>query len=248
MDRKTYSIKPRSINTRNPFDVEDRISWDEITPSLKEKFKRYSQGMDIQLNGDVIGEACDNTLKWIRYYDIGGNIWIEDDANKIIKEFEIHFTTQSVIEMSAAVTMTVMYEYRYDNFTINWIVFTDPPRYFTIGTSNGEQGHRKGFLSDGYSDGRDPFGSLSGGTKAFNVDGQHFVLYELTALNSSRNIFEIKDYSAGFPKMIIRLAGIDWVFNCPNGHYGSCSDTAGFWNFMIAHDGQTVTIEMRTKE
>lgn len=129
MDRKTYGIETKSVTTRQPFDVEDRISWDEITPSLKEKFKRYSQGMDIQLSGDVIGEACNNTLKYIRYYDIGGNIWIEDDANKIIKEFEIHFTTQSVIEMSAAVTMTVIYEYRYDNFTINFGVHKDPVVY-----------------------------------------------------------------------------------------------------------------------
>lgn len=245
MDRKTYGI---ILPKNTSFNVEDRISWDEITPSLKEKFKRYSQGLDIQLNGDVIGEACNNTLKYIRYYDIGGNIWIEDDANKIVKDLNIRFTTQSVIEMSAAVNMTVMYEYRYENFNINWITFTDPPRYFTIGTSNGEQGNRKGFLSDGYSDGRDPFGSLSGGTKAFNVDRQHFVLYELSALNSTKNILEIKDYSAGFPKLIIRLGGTDFIFNMPNGHYGSCSDTVGFWNYMNSHSGQTVTIEMRTKE
>lgn len=51
MDRKTYGI---ILPKNTSFNVEDRISWDEITPSLKEKFKRYSQGLDIQLNGDVI--------------------------------------------------------------------------------------------------------------------------------------------------------------------------------------------------
>ena len=121
----------------------------------------------------------------------------------------------------------------------------DPPREFRIGVSNGEQGNRRGFLSDGYSDGRDPFGWLSGGTKNFTVDGQTFSLYELSALNSSRNILEIKG-NGRFNQLIIRLSDQEWLFNLPNGYYGSTADTVGFWNFMNSHIDQTVQITIRT--
>ena len=121
----------------------------------------------------------------------------------------------------------------------------DPPREFRIGVSNGEQGNRRGFLSDGYSDGRDPFGWLSGGTKNFTVDGQTFSFYELSALNSSRNILEIKG-AGRFNQLIIRLSDQEWLFNLPNGYYGSTADTVGFWNFMNSHIDQTVQITIRT--
>lgn len=121
----------------------------------------------------------------------------------------------------------------------------DPPREFRIGVSNGEQGNRRGFLSDGYSDGRDPFGWLSGGTKNFTIDGRTFSLYELSALNSSRNILEIKG-SATFSQLIVTLSGISFLFNLPNGRYGSCSDTQGMWNFFNSHIDQTLQITIRT--
>lgn len=121
----------------------------------------------------------------------------------------------------------------------------DPPREFRIGISNGEQGRRRGFLSDGYSDGRDPFGWLSGGTKNFTIDGKTFSLYELSALSSSRNILEIKG-SATFSQLIVTLSGTSFLFNLPNGRYGSCSDTQGMWNFFDSHVDQTLQITIRT--
>lgn len=63
------------------------ITWDELSPSLKNKIQRFEEGY-IPLNGDVIGQCNDNKLKYIQYRDIGGNIWIEDDANKKLYEIQ----------------------------------------------------------------------------------------------------------------------------------------------------------------
>lgn len=121
----------------------------------------------------------------------------------------------------------------------------DPPREFRIGISNGEQGRRRGFLSDGFSDGRDPFGWVSGGTKEFSIDNKKFNLYELSALNNTTNILEIKGNST-FPQIIVTLSGTSFLFDLPNGRYGHCTDAQRMWDFFDSHVDQTLEIVMST--
>lgn len=121
----------------------------------------------------------------------------------------------------------------------------DPPREFRIGISNGEQGRRRGFLSDGYSDSRDPFGWVSGGTKEFSIDNKKFNLYELSALNNTTNILEIKG-SSTFPQIIVDLSGERFLFDLPNGRYGHCADAQRMWDFFDSHVDQTLEIVMST--
>lgn len=87
------------------------ITWDELSPSLKNKIQRFEEGY-IPLNGDVIGQCNDNKLKYIQYRDIGGNIWIEDDANKKLYEIQCLLNAKQGLVMSADTLAVVMYEYR----------------------------------------------------------------------------------------------------------------------------------------
>lgn len=87
------------------------ITYDELSRSLQNKLIRYENGY-IDLIGDVIGYCNDNILKTIQYQDIGGNIWIEDDADKKLYDISCIIDAQQGLVMSADTLAIIMYEYR----------------------------------------------------------------------------------------------------------------------------------------
>lgn len=58
------------------FNLEFKITYDELAPSLQNRLTQIELGNSVYMNGDVIGMASSNKVKWIPIKDIGGNIWI----------------------------------------------------------------------------------------------------------------------------------------------------------------------------
>lgn len=58
------------------FNLEYKITFDELSPSLQDIILQMELGNTVYMNGHVIGMASSNKVKYIPTRDIGGNIWI----------------------------------------------------------------------------------------------------------------------------------------------------------------------------
>lgn len=88
------------------------IKYDDLSNSLKERIKQIQLGNTVIVNGDVIGFSSNNQLFRIQYKNIGGNIWIEDDAGQIKVDFNALCDVMNSILMSAVCPIEIWYEYR----------------------------------------------------------------------------------------------------------------------------------------
>ena len=86
--------------------------WDELSESLRDRIKQIQLGNSVNMSGNIIGYASDNQLKYIQYKNIGGNIFIEDDAGQIKVDFGAMCDVMNSILMSAVCPIEIWYEYR----------------------------------------------------------------------------------------------------------------------------------------
>ena len=86
--------------------------WDELSESLRDRIKQIQLGNSVIVDGDIIGVASNNQLSKISYKNIGGNVWIEDDAGQIKVDFTALCNVMNSILMSAVCPIEVWYEYR----------------------------------------------------------------------------------------------------------------------------------------
>lgn len=70
------------VKMSSNFDLEFKITYDELAPSLQNRILQIELGNSVYMNGSVIGVASSNKVKWIPTEDIGGNIWIGEHQNE----------------------------------------------------------------------------------------------------------------------------------------------------------------------